>query len=59
MLEALSWRARCCGVLGDGWVDVMLSKWFQIYESLAEECEVVGEARPPCRVVRISGFQWC
>jgi len=29
---------------------------FQISESLAEECEAVGEARPPRRVVRIGVF---
>ena len=37
----------------------MLSKRFQISKSLAEECEAVGEARPPRRVARISGFHWC
>ena len=37
----------------------MLSKRFQISESLAEECEAVGEARPPRRVAGISVFQWC
>ena len=44
------------GDLGDGWVEVMLSKQFQISESLAEECEAVGEVRPPRRVARISVF---
>ena len=34
----------------------MLSEQFQISESLAEECEAVGEARPPRRVARISVF---
>jgi hypothetical protein len=37
---------------------VLLSKWFQMSQSLAEECEEVGEARPPCRVPGISEFQW-
>ena len=37
----------------------MLSKRFQISDSLAEECEAVGEARPPRRVAEISDFQWC
>ena len=34
----------------------MLSKRFQISESLAEKREAVGEARPPRRVARISEF---
>ena len=34
----------------------MLSKQFQISESLAEECEAVGEAKPPRRVARTSIF---
>jgi hypothetical protein len=46
-------------VLSDGWAEVMLPKWFQIFESLAEECEVVGEARPPRIVVGICDFKWC
>ena len=58
MLEDLSWRARCSGDLSDGWAEVMLSMWLQISESLAEECEAVGEARPPRRVARISGVHW-
>ena len=29
---------------------------FHISKSLAEECETVGEVRPPRRVARISGF---
>ena len=37
----------------------MLSKRFQISESLAEECESVGEASPPRRVAGINEFQWC
>ena len=49
----------CSGDLGDGWAEAMLSKRFQISESLAEECEAVGEARPPRRVAEISDFQWC
>ena len=36
--------------------EVVLSKRFQISESLAEECEAVGEARPPRRVAGISEF---
>ena len=44
------------GDLGDGWVGVMLSKQFQISESLAEEVEAVGEARPPRRVVMDQWF---
>ena len=59
MLEALSWRAWCGGDYGDGWMEVSLSLRFQISESLAELCEVVGEARPPRRVARISGFHGC
>ena len=59
MLEVLRWHAWCCGDLGDGWAEVFLSKWFQISESLVEECEAVGEARPPRRVAGISVFQWC
>ena len=47
------------GDLGDGWAEVVLSKRFQIFESLTEECEAVGEARPPRRVAKISGFHWC
>ena len=34
----------------------MLSERYQISESLVEECEAVGEARPPRRVARISVF---
>ena len=34
----------------------MLSEQSQVSESLAEECEAVGEARPPRKVVRIGGF---
>ena len=34
----------------------MLSERFQIFESLAEKCEAVGEASPPRRVARISVF---
>jgi hypothetical protein len=56
VLEALSWRAWCGGGPGDGWAEVSLSKRFQISESLAEKREVVGEARPPRRVSRISEF---
>ena len=56
VLEALSWRAWCGGDSGDDWTEVSLSSRFQISESLAEECEAVGEARPPRRVARISGF---
>ena len=56
VLEASSWRARCSDDLGDGWAEAMLSKRFQISDSLAEECEAVGEARPPCRVAEISDF---
>ena len=56
MLEALSWRAWCGGDYGDGWMEVSLSLRFQISESLAEQCEVVGEARPPRRVARFSVF---
>ena len=37
---------------------LMLSERFQIFESLAEKCEAVGEARPPRRVARISVFYW-
>ena len=59
VLEALSWRAWCSGDLDDGWAEAMLSKRFQISESLAEECEAVGEPRPPRRVAEISDFQWC
>ena len=46
MLEDLNWRARCSGELGDSWAEVVLSLRLQISESLAEECEAVGEARP-------------
>ena len=56
VLEVLRWHAWCCGDLGDGWAEVLLSKRFQISESLAEECEAVGEARPPRRVAGISEF---
>ena len=35
---------------------MLLSEQFQVSESLAEECEAVGEARPPRRVARIGGF---
>jgi hypothetical protein len=38
---------------------VLLSQWFQISVSLEEECEAVGEVRPPRRVARSSGFHWC
>ena len=53
---ASSWRAWCSGDLGDGWTVVLLSEQCQVSESLAEECEAVGEARPPRRVARISVF---
>ena len=53
---ASSWRAWCSGDLGDGWAEVLLSEQSQVSESLAEECEAVGEARPPRRVARIGGF---
>jgi len=56
MLEALSWRAWCGGDSGDGWTEVSLSLRFRIFESLAEECEAVGEARPPRSMARISDF---
>ena len=59
MLEDLSWRARSSGELSDGWTEVMLSMRHQISESLAEECEAVGEARPPRRVAKISGVHRC
>ena len=59
MLEYLSWRARCSGGLGDGWVEVVLSLRLQISESLAEECKAVGEARPTRRVAGINGVHWC
>ena len=59
MLEDLNWRARCSGELGDSWAEVVLSLRLQISESLAEECEAVGEARPPLRVARISGVHCC
>jgi hypothetical protein len=42
----LSQRAKCSCNLSDSWVEVMLLKRFQVSEFLAEECEVVGEARP-------------
>jgi len=51
-----SWRAWCSGDLDDGWAEVLLSEQSQVSESLAEECEAVGEARPPRRVARIGGF---
>ena len=50
------WRAWCSGDLGDGWAEVLLSLQFQVSEFLADECEAVGEARPPRRVARIGGF---
>ena len=53
---ASGWRAWCSGDLGDGWAEVLLSLQFQISKSLAEECEVVGEARSPRRLARIGGF---
>ena len=59
MLEDLSWRARCCGELNDGWAEAVLSLPLQISESLADECEAVGEARPPRRVAMISCVHWC
>jgi hypothetical protein len=34
----------------------LLSERFQLSESLAEECEAVGEARPPRKVVKISVY---
>jgi hypothetical protein len=37
----------------------MLLKRFQIPESLADECEAAGEARPPRRVARIGDSPWC
>lgn len=30
-----------------------------MFESLVEESEVVGEARPPRKVARILVFHWC
>ena len=56
---ASSCRAWCSSDLGDGWAEVLLSEQSQVSESLAEECEAVGEARPPRRVARISGVHWC
>jgi hypothetical protein len=55
-LEGLSCHTRCSGVLGDGWAEEVLSLRSKIFESLAEECEAVDVARPPCRVAGISGF---
>jgi hypothetical protein len=52
VLVDLYWRAWCCGVLGDGWPEVMLYLQFQISKYLVEE----AEARPPCRVVRDQWF---
>jgi hypothetical protein len=54
-LEDLSCHARCSGVLDDGWAEEVLSLRSKICESLAEECEAVDVARPPRRVVGISG----
>jgi hypothetical protein len=54
-LEGLSCHARCSGVLGDDWAEEVLSLWSKISESLAEECEALDVARPPRRVVGISG----
>jgi len=59
VLEDLSWRARCSGELGDDWAEVVLSLRLQISDSLAEECEAMGEVWPPRRVARISGVHWC
>jgi hypothetical protein len=47
---ASSWCVWCSGDLGFSWAEVWLSEQSQVYESLAEECEAVGEARPPRRV---------
>jgi hypothetical protein len=47
---ASSWCVWCSGDLGFIWAEVGLSEQSQVYESLAEECEAVGEARPPRRV---------
>jgi hypothetical protein len=58
VLEDLSRRSWCCGHLGEGWAEETLSLRIQIPESLAEECEAVGEARPPRRVAKISGFSF-
>ena len=55
------WRSRA-GAYGAVVIPVMagrmlmLSERSQLSESLAEECEAVGEARPPRRVGRISVF---
>jgi hypothetical protein len=54
-LECLSCHARCSGDLGDSWAEEVLSLQSMISESLAEECETVDVARPPCKVARISG----
>ena len=59
VLEALSWCAWCSGDLGDSRAEAMLSKQFLLSESSVEECEAVGEVRPPRRVAEISYFQWC
>jgi hypothetical protein len=56
ILKVLSWFAWSGGVSGNGWAAMLLPWWLQISESLAEECEAVGEARPPRRVTGISGF---
>jgi hypothetical protein len=58
VLEVFGWHVSCGGVLNDGWAEVMLSYWLQICESLSEECVAVDEARPPRRVVEISGLHW-
>jgi hypothetical protein len=57
--RGLSRRARSSGEFGDNWAKVMLSVRSQISGSLAKECEVVDETRPPHRVARISVFPWC
>jgi hypothetical protein len=53
--EVLCWHA-CCGCdLGADWAEAVLSYRLQISESLAKDCEAVGEARPPRSVAEISG----
>jgi hypothetical protein len=44
------------GDLSDGWAEALLSEQFQVSGSLTEECEAVGEARPPLKVAWFGVF---
>lgn len=53
----MSFCARCSGVLGNGWAEVILAKQFQISEFLVEECEAVGRRGPHAKCPRSVFFK--